>query len=118
MFTLLAEVKSYDQTFYRVTNLNTGRLYKFQVSAVNAIGEGPLSAEISSYAKSLPGTPRAPYVTSSIKSGPATADVTISWYPLLETGGVPLTGYKLYQIEVSTSTTTLVYDGTNIPAVT
>jgi hypothetical protein len=50
-FVLLDQVLSYDQTFYEVTdNLTSGRAYKFQVSAVNAIGEGPLLAEIESFA--------------------------------------------------------------------
>jgi hypothetical protein len=43
------------------------------------------------------------------------AEIVLAWYPLTETGGVPLTGYKLYALHVLTSTTTLVYDGTNKP---
>ena len=35
----------------------------------------------------------------------------------MDTGGVPLTGYKLYQVQVSTNITTLAYDGTNVPNV-
>ena len=61
------------------------------------MGEGSLSSEIESYAKSLPGTPLTPYRIDSVKSGASTADLTIGWYSLTETGGVPLTGYKLYQ---------------------
>lgn len=60
----------------------------------------------------------APYLSTSIKSSLTTADLTINWYALVETGGVSLTGYKLYQTRVSTSTTSLAYDGTNIPQIT
>ena len=45
-FVLYAEVQTYDQNFYTATNLAIGHLYKFQLSAVNNVGEGPLSTEI------------------------------------------------------------------------
>ena len=66
---------------------------------------------------SLPGAPNAPYMTASVEATSTTANITLAWNPLMDTGGVPLTGYKLYQLSVSTGTTTLAYDGTNQPAV-
>lgn len=39
-FVLLDIVTSYDQNFYTARNLNTGALYRFQISAVNDVGEG------------------------------------------------------------------------------
>jgi hypothetical protein len=42
-----------------------GTFYSFQVSAVNAIGEGVLSDVISHFAQSKPGKPIAPYRVSS-----------------------------------------------------
>lgn len=48
-FVLLDEVFAYNQNFLVVNNLSPGTLYKFQVSGVNAIGEGSLSAEVSHY---------------------------------------------------------------------
>jgi hypothetical protein len=66
---------------------------------------------------SLPGAPNAPYMTASVEATSTTANITLAWNPLMNTGGVPLTGYKLYQLSVSTGTTTLAYDGTNQPAV-
>jgi hypothetical protein len=36
---------------------------------------------------------------------------------VIETGGVPLTGYKLYAKLVSTDAETLVYDGTDKPEI-
>ena len=62
--------------------------------------------------------PDTPFVVSSVQSGTTTADVEIEWNPLMQTGGVPLTGYKLYMLRVSTSVQTLIYDGTNNPATT
>lgn len=66
---------------------------------------------------SLPSAPRKPYLISSVKSGATTADVTLGWKPLLDTGGVPLTGYKLYQKRLSDSSTSLAYDGSNSPEI-
>jgi uncharacterized membrane protein YbjE (DUF340 family) len=67
--------------------------YSFQVSAVNDIGEGTLSSEVSTYAKSLPGIPLAPYLITSSMTTATTASVQLGWYPITDTGGVPLTGY-------------------------
>lgn len=82
-FALLSQVTSYDQNFYRVTNLETGRLYKFQISAVNDVGEGILSNEIVHYAMSLPAAPQTPYIITSVKTGAATASATIGWYAVI-----------------------------------
>jgi titin len=95
--------------------LTTGKYYTFQVSAVNEVGEGTLSAEFGHYAKSLPGQPEAPTYVSSTEDSVTTASVSLEWTPLTDTGGVPLTGYKVYYIDDSTSTTTLGYDGSGAP---
>jgi hypothetical protein len=29
------------------------------------------------------------------------ASIEIAWYPILETGGVPLTGFKLYSVDIN-----------------
>jgi hypothetical protein len=42
-FELLAQINSYDQFHFKVERLTTGTLFNFQVSSVNAIGEGVLS---------------------------------------------------------------------------
>ena len=80
---------------------------------MNEIGEGPLSVEESQYAMSLPGTPDAPIITSSVQRGTFTATINVDWTSLMDTGGVPLTGYNMTR--VSTNAQTLAYDGTNQP---
>ena len=45
-FELKALINSHDQFHYEVQGLQPGTLYRFQVSAVNAIGEGSLSGEV------------------------------------------------------------------------
>ena len=64
-FVLKERLNSYDQFSYAADGLTAGTLYKFQVSARNAVGEGPLSDEVQSYAQSLPAKPEAPYRVSS-----------------------------------------------------
>lgn len=98
--TKLAQIDAYDQSHYNVTGglLTTGHTYKFQVSAINLVGEGPLSAEIVARAASLAGKPGAPERVGSALDSPTAAQVTVRWYQqdVSDTGGVPLTGYKLY----------------------
>lgn len=82
-FVLFGLVTSYDQDFYTVTNLETGKLYKFQISAVNDVGEGVLSDEISHYAMTKPDAPQKPYIITSVKSGTLTSSATIGWYAVI-----------------------------------
>jgi len=96
------------------------------VSAVNKVGEGPLSDEVNARAASLPGKLGKPTrIAAASEAGEAS--VTIRWYPneLVDTGGVPLTGFKLYYFEqtipnlvLGPSDATLAFDGTDIPEVT
>jgi len=83
------------------------------VTATNAIvGESTNSTVVRAYAHSVPGKPYPPYRTGTTAEG-----VTLAWYPLTDTGGVPLTGYKLYATLVSTGVVSVVYDGTGAPEI-
>ena len=66
---------------------------------------------------SVPETPQTPTIVSSVQTGLATASATIAWQAVIQTGGVPLTGYKVYATLVSTGIQTLLYDGTNHPEI-
>lgn len=83
------------------------------MSAVNAIGEGEMSDEISSYAFTAPGHPKSPYRVTSTKQNATKASITLAWEPLIETGSIPLTGYMLYLTKTGSGITTLAYDGSN-----
>lgn len=50
--------------------LTTGHSYKFQVSAINLVGEGPLSAEVQARAASLAGKPGTPERAASALDSP------------------------------------------------
>lgn len=84
---------------------------------MNDVGEGVLSDEIQYLAMSVPATPLTPMILSTSKTGAATASADINWYAVIETGGVPLTGYKVYKTLVSTGVQSLAYDGTNKPEI-
>ncbi len=74
--------------------LTSGRTYRFKYSGVNSVGEGAASAEVSILAATVPGVPAslARVVNSSINAG----DVVISWSSPTNTGGVAITGYRIY----------------------
>ena len=55
-------------------------------------------------------------MSSEKEIGDMTASITLAWNPLIDTGGVPLTGYKLYAVDEA-QTETLVYDGTDSPEI-
>jgi len=128
-FTQLARIDAYDQNYYNASGvLQSGHGYRFQVSAVNKVGEGPLSAEVYARAASLPGKLGQPERTAAVAgAGPGEASVTVRWYQqeLVETGGVALTGFRLYHYEQATPDlllgppdATLAYDGADAPEVT
>lgn len=66
---------------------------------------------------SVPATPFTPSIVSSTKVDASTAQAVIQWYAVVETGGRPLTGYKVYANRVSSGAESLVYDGTDKPEV-
>ena len=58
-----------------------------------------------------------PTITEAPTKDDSSADsITLSWQ-LDSNSGSPLTGYKLYQTNITTGGIYLIYDGTNIPTV-
>ena len=114
-FALLSEIESFDQFFFTAESLQPGLLYTFQVAAVNAIGESILSSPISHIAQSSPGQTAAPMRTSSAKTDATAASVSLQWTAPVNTGGVSLTGFKLYSIDQQENIV-LQFNGVNQPA--
>ncbi len=86
LLTMLGNVLTYTNT-----GLTNGQTYYYKVSAVNGVGEGPLSNEASATPMS---TPSAPMVTSAI---PDISQVVLVWTAPADNGGTTITGYKLYR---------------------
>ena len=96
-FELLASINSYEHNYHVQSALTSGILYSFKVAAVNNIGEGPRSDIVSHFAQAKPVKAEQPYrVQSRLSDDELTAEIELAWYPILETGGVPLTGFLLY----------------------
>ncbi len=86
---------------YTATGLANGTKYYFRVTAVNALGEGPASAQVAVVAgltTSAPPPPLAPpSAPFALMVGVASAQVSLSWTAPTATGGSPVTGYNVYE---------------------
>jgi len=96
IFSLVYDGDGYPQiTSTVVTNLSTGELYDFKVSAINANGEGPQSsAALRTHSCVAPSEVSAPVRVAALST---MATVTLSWEQPAATGGCPITGYALFR---------------------
>lgn len=77
---------------YIATDLDTGRVYRFKVSAYNLNGEGPMSPELITYSCIAPSRIDAPTrVTSTLTS------ITLQWNQPTDNGGCPILGYAVFR---------------------
>jgi serine protease AprX len=93
--TLLATVVPTPGTVatYRDSQVVNGTTYYYRVSAVNSVGEGPLSNELS--ATPMPPTvPGAPTLNSAVGGN---GNVSLLWTAPSSNGGAAITGYKIYR---------------------
>jgi titin len=86
-----APVGSVTGTVVIVRGLTRGTTYYFQVTAVNAVGEGSPSEEVPAVAVTVPEAPTGLTVT------PGKSQMTLKWTPPASDGGLPVTGYVIYQ---------------------
>ena len=86
---LLVEVEG--ERRYNDTDVENGVEYSYSVSAVNGIGEGPRSEEVSVTPLAAPSSPR------ELKAFESGEGVLLLWSPPEYNGGAPVVGYRVYR---------------------
>src|SRR5439155_1704606 len=92
-------------TTYIDLTVSNGVTYYYQVSATNAVGEGPLSNEASATPATPPGAPQ------GLSATPGDATVSLTWSPPSSNGGSPITNYRVYRSTTSGGETFLTNAG-------
>ena len=95
---------------YTLTGLTGGTQYDVQVRAVNAAGASAWSATVTGTTTSavVPGAPTG--LTAAVAAGKA--QVVLSWIAPTDTGGAPITGYKIEASDDGNNPWTEVYTTT------
>jgi len=78
-------------TTYRDTGVTNGRTYYYRVSAVNEVGEGELSEEVSALPQGVPSAPQ------NLVARGGDGYVVLTWEAPADDGGSPIIGYKIYR---------------------
>jgi fibronectin type 3 domain-containing protein len=91
------------------TGIPAGATRYYQVSAVNAVGEGSASGEASG---SAPVAPSAPASLAAAR-GPGAGQITLTW-PAPGDGGSPISGYRVYRGDASGGEAFLASTGTTL----
>ncbi|HEV2193363.1 MAG TPA: fibronectin type III domain-containing protein [Nitrosopumilaceae archaeon] len=116
-YTILAANTANTTTSYSHAGLTTGKTYIYRVSAINSIGTGTPSAEVSAIAATLPNPP-----TGLTATAVSTTGINLYW-TAPNNGGSPITGYKIeYKIgsgaysvlAANTANTTVSYSYTGL----
>ncbi len=84
---------------YTAVGLRNGASYYFEVTAVNAAGEGPASAQVSAAPAPPappPPTPSAPSAPTGLSATAGNGTVSLSWAAPSSNGGPTVNGYNVY----------------------
>jgi fibronectin type 3 domain-containing protein len=92
-----AYVSGITTTSYADTGVANGTTYYYKVTAVNAVGEGPQSSEVSATPFTVPGAP-----TSLVAKPASSKGVTLTWNAP-SNGGSAITGYRIYRSRSASS---------------
>jgi hypothetical protein len=96
---------------YTHTGLSTDVDVQYKVRAQSGKGYGEFSIRNTFVLAGYPTVSSAPTRVTSARNS-----ITVEWV-ISDDGGTPITGYRLYQIDVKTGAETLAYDGTDMPTV-
>lgn len=102
-------------TSYSHTGLTTGASYTYKMSAVNSIGTGNASSEVSATptSTSQPSTATAPSSPSLSATAVSATQINLSWNAPSNNGGSAITGYKIEVKKGTGSFETLVTNTAN-----
>ena len=92
-------------TYYNDTSVSIGTTYYYKVSAVNIIGEGPMSDEANAKPGNFPSSP----IDLSASAGLSYVDLI--WGAPASDGGSPIINYKIYRGTTSGGETFLIQIG-------
>jgi fibronectin type 3 domain-containing protein len=81
---------------YTDAGLANGETYYYKVSAVNSMGEGPQSSEISAALAALPSAPQ------GLQASAGNSTVELNWTAPASDGGASITNYSIYRSYQST----------------
>ncbi len=73
------------------SGLTNGKTYYYEVSAVNDVGEGPMSNEANATPATVPSAPQ------SLQASAGIGHINLSWSPPLWDGGSPVTNHSIYR---------------------
>ena len=86
-----APVTNVTGTTVTLPALTNGTTYYFEVAAVNGIGEGPRSDEVSAVPLTVPGAP------TGLTATPGNSQVTLLWTAPASDGGSQVSGYNVFE---------------------
>lgn len=89
--------------------LTAGVIYRFRVSALNVIGEGPASNYVTVAAAAPASQPPPPTIDRSL----STIDSLFVEWDEGDEGDIAVTGFRLYMTEKGTGNAAVVYDGSS-----
>ena len=86
-----------ETTYYNNTRLTNGQRYYYRVSAMNGVGEGELSEEVSALPQTVEIPQTVPSAPRNLVARAGDGYVVLTWEAPADDGGSPITEYRIYR---------------------